>query len=40
MAAQGELAVLKRLIENLAKTEIVIAPLEFNESKAQRTGRL
>jgi regulator of protease activity HflC (stomatin/prohibitin superfamily) len=38
LAAQGELAVLKKLIENLAKTEIVLEPFESLEDRARRTA--
>ena len=38
LAAQGQLAVRKTLIENLAKTEIVIEPFESIEARARREG--
>jgi hypothetical protein len=38
LAAQGELAVRKTLIENLAKTEIVLEPFESKEARALRAG--
>ncbi len=38
MAAQGELAVLKKLIENLAKTEIVLEPFESHEDRVRRAA--
>lgn len=40
LAAQGELAVLKTLIENLAKTEIVLEPFEPVAPKAVHAGGL
>jgi len=38
LAAQGQLAVRKTLIENLAKTEIVLEPFESKEARAMRAG--
>ncbi len=38
MAAQGELAVLKKLIENLAKTEIVLEPFESLDDRVRRAA--
>lgn len=38
LAAQGALAVRKRLIENLAKTEIILEPFESKEARALRAG--
>ena len=40
VAAQGELAVLKTLIANLAKTEIIVEPFESAEQRARRTAGL
>jgi hypothetical protein len=38
LAAQGELSVRKKLIENLAKTEIMLEPLESSDARTTRAG--